>query len=133
MTNNKFYTIDGQSANLKKPVRRKDGKWELNPTKLTAEKLANELGVFTYLVPEQQEGKQSGKLIFDAKKGTCTRELVAIPEPTPVDEFTEMDLNLSELVKEAIIADTVAEMRGEPVKCLKDLKNKYIYVKNKTL
>ena len=120
-----YYTESGQPANLSKPVRGKDGKWQLNPTKLTAEKLANDLGIFTYVAPEPQKGKQAGKLIFDAKKGTCTRELVAIPEPILVDEFIEMDMNLPELIKEAIIADTVAEMRGEPTNALKDLKNRY--------
>lgn len=72
--NKQFYTESGQPANLSKPVRGKDGKWELNAKALTDEQIKDRLGLFAYVPPKPKPGEVPGKIVFDKAKGTCTRQ-----------------------------------------------------------
>lgn len=75
-----YYDKNGKPVFVSKNrVMTNDGKIELNVAGLKPEKLAEKCGLYEYQHPQVKiTGKKLGKLLFDDKTGTCTRELVEL-------------------------------------------------------
>lgn len=103
----KHYTSDGQlytgittrqGRKLKNAARTKSGQTVLNISALPPAELAELCGLYEYDPPTSKaNGKKLGKLLFDQKKGTCTRELIDL---TP-EEIAEQEEQIARMEFEA--------------------------------
>jgi hypothetical protein len=77
----RYFNKSGTPVILRKAVKRKDGRIELNPSALSPSELAEQCGLFTYQPhAAKNSGKptKQGKLIFDEITGTCFHEQIEL-------------------------------------------------------
>jgi len=78
-----YFNKSVKPVSLKKAVKRKDGRIELNPSALSPAELAEKYELFTY---QRQQAKKNGKptkpgkLIFDETSGTCFHEQIELSD-----------------------------------------------------